>query len=152
MTTRPGDKARSEWPSHAKIVELVISHLSKDRWSVATISESEKVMLGTDLIAKRDGEELIVAIKGYPATLSARGLSRPSSKPTLSWEQAHHWYGQVLMNALLRQSLYPDARMCIALPDYDVLTNILPWIKAGLDRLGVGVLYVREQEVVEASL
>ncbi len=76
--------------------------------------------------------------------MSARGLAKGAAKPTLSSEQAHQWYGRVLINGMLRKSLYPDARMFIALPDYDILTSVLPWIREGLERLQVGVFIVSD--------
>jgi cation transport regulator ChaC len=69
--------------------------------------------------------------------------------PTKPGVQARHWYGQVLFDAILRQSQYPSAKVIIALPDFPVFMNLIGRTKHALEKLDIGVFVVRDTCMVD---
>jgi hypothetical protein len=139
-----------EWPCEENIVTSVVSHLKQEGWMIESVADTQARAPGADIRAARSGETLIVEAKGYPATVYARGENRGKPKPTKPGVQARHWYGQVLFDAILRQSQYPSAQVVIALPDFPVFTNLISRTRRALCKLRIGVYLVRETGLVES--
>lgn len=94
---------------------------------------------------------LIVEAKGYPLTVYARGEHKGEPKPTKPGVQARDWYGQVLFDAILRQSKYPSAMVVIALPNFLVFVNLINRTRPALTKLGIGIYLVSESGLVSAN-
>ena len=77
--------------------------------------------------------------KGHPDTVYARGENKGKRKPTKPGVQARHRYGQVLFDAILRQSRFPSATVMIALPDFPVFLKLIARTEHALKKLGIGV-------------
>lgn len=60
--------------------------------------------------------------------------------------------GQVLFDAILRQSQFPSATVMIALPDFPVFTNLIARTRHALKKLSIGVLLVRQTCTIEGLL
>jgi len=109
------------WPSEEYIVASVVSHLKQGGWMIESVADTEARAPGADIRATRSGEILIVEAKGYPSTVYARGENRGKPKRTKPGVEARHWYGQVLFDAILRQSQYPSARVFMPYPIFPFL-------------------------------
>jgi hypothetical protein len=134
----------AQWPCEQNVVESVVAHLRKEGWSIESIANTEARAPGADIRATRSGKLLIVEAKGYPATVYARGVNKGKPKPTKPGVQARHWYAQVLFAAILRQSQYPGASVVIALPEFQVFTNLISRTSHALKKLNIGVFLVAE--------
>lgn len=142
----------SDWPCEANVVASVLAHLRHEGWTIDAVADTETRAHGADIRAQKDGKILIVEAKGYPLTVYARGEHKGKPKPTKPGLQARHWYGQVLFDAILRQSQYPSATVVIALPDFPVFTTLLSRTRSALIKLGIGVYFVRESGIVCTNL
>jgi len=139
----------AEWPCEENVVVSVVSHLKQESWKIESVADTESRARGADIRATRSGELLIVEAKGYPGTLYARGENKGKPKPTRPAVQARHWYGQLLFDAILRQSEYPSAKVVIALPDFPLFTNLISRTRHALCKLRIGVYLVSETGAVQ---
>ncbi len=144
--------AVAPWPCERNVVESVVSYLSAEGWTIESIVDTETRSPGADIRAVRSGELLIVEAKGYPGTVYARGENKGKPKPTKPGVQARHWYGQVLFDAILRQSKFSSASVMIAVPDLPVFTNLISRTEHALRKLGIGVFLLRGNGTVEKLL
>lgn len=142
----------AQWPCEQNVVESVASYLRAEGWTIESIADTEARSPGADIRAVRSDELLIVEAKGYPAPVYARGENKGKPKPTKPGVQARHWYGQVLFDAILRQSQFPSATVMIALPDFPVYTNLIARTRHALEKLSIGVLLVCQTCTVERLL
>lgn len=142
----------AEWHCEQNVVRVVVTYLKAVGWTIESIADTEARSPGADIRAVRSEELLIVEAKGYPATVYARGENKGKLKPTKPGVQARHWYGQVLFDAILRQSQFPSATVMIALPDFPVFTNLIARTRPALEKLRIGVLLVRQTCTVERLL
>ena len=140
------------WHCEASIVAAVVSHLKREGWTIQSVADTEARAHGADIRAEKDGETLVVEVKGYPSTVYARGEKKGEPKPTKPGVQARHWYSHVLLDAVLRQSEYPAAKVMIALPDFPVFTKLIGRTQPAITKLGIGVYLVREKGTVEILL
>jgi hypothetical protein len=132
----------ASWPCEQNVVESVASYLRAEGWTIESIADTEARSPGADIRAVRSSELLIVEAKGYPATVYARGENKGKPKPTRPGVQARHWYGQVLFDAILRQSQFPSATVMIALPDFPLFRNLISRTEHALRKLDISVFLV----------
>jgi hypothetical protein len=140
------------WPCEENVVASVVSFLKTEGWTIESVANTEARSPGADIRAVRSEELLIVEAKGYPGTVYARGENKGKPKPTKPGVQARHWYGQVMFDAILRQSQFPSAMVMIALPDFPVFSNLISRTDHALKKLGIGVFLVREACTVDKVL
>jgi hypothetical protein len=139
----------AQWPCEQNVVASVVSYLKEQGWTIESVADTEARAPGADIRAVQTGQLLIVEAKGYPDTVYARGQNKGKPKPTKPGVQARHWYGQVMFDAILRQSQFPSATVMIALPDFPVFTNLISRTDYALKKLNIGVFLVRENCAVE---
>lgn len=72
--------AVAPWPCERNVVESVVSYLSAEGWTIASIADTETRSPGVDIRAVRSDELLIVEAKGYPGTVYARGENKGKPK------------------------------------------------------------------------
>lgn len=146
------DAASAAWPCEENVVSSVVRFLIAEGWSIESVANTEARSPGADIRAVRSEELLVVEAKGYPGTVYARGENKGKPKPTKPGVQARHWYGQVMFDAILRQSQLPSATIMIALPDFPVFTKLISRTEHALRKLGIGVFLVSENCTVEKLL
>ena len=137
------------WHCEQNVVGSVVAHLKQNDWTIESVADTESRARGADIRAHRNGRTLVVEVKGYHLTVYARGAKKGKEKPTKPGVQARHWYSHVLLDAMLRQSQYPSARVAVALPDFAVFTNLIARTQSALRKLGIDVYLVRETGCVE---
>lgn len=149
---QPGMTVSAPWHCEQNVVEAVVSYLEREGWSIQSVADTESRAPGADIRAVRADKLLIVEAKGYPERVYARGANKGKPKPTKPGVQARHWYGQVLFDAILRQTQYPDASVAIALPDFPVFANLIDRTRHALQKLDIGVFLVSEPCLVKRLL
>jgi hypothetical protein len=122
--------------------------LTAEGWTIESIADTEKGQAGADIRAQRQGQILIVEVKGYPSKVYERGTRSGQPKPTNPATQARHWVAEALLTALLRQSESEADQVAIAFPDFPVYTKLLARLAEPVTKLGLQVLIVRESGLV----
>jgi hypothetical protein len=90
------------------------------------VADTAKREQGIDIVAERNGEQLWVSVKGYPA-----GTHR--TKPSV---QAGHWFKQVIFDILAYRGKDKVVSLGVALPDYEryrSLAKKIAWFKPVAD-------------------
>ena len=125
--------------------------MQKEGWIVERIADTETREAGVDIRARKNGEVLLVEVKGYPSKVYQRGEKQGQPKRTNPSTQARHWYSEVLFSAILRQAEYPIATVAIALPKFPVFTDLVRRTRHALAKLGITVYIVEESGAVKVS-
>ena len=133
------------WATEAEVQRRVADWLRNQGWSVA--EEARGRAKGPDLVLNRDGETLVVEVKGYPGKRYAHGAKRGKPKPTSPHTQMRHYFAGALVDLLRRRKGYPGARLALALPAATTYRNLTEELRWALARLGVEVLWVSEEGV-----
>lgn len=134
----------NEWFWEGNVVKTVCIYLQQQGWTIEKTADTESREAGVDIQASKDGEVLLVEIKGYPSTVYQRGAKKGLPKITNPSTQARHWYSEVLLSALLRQSANPTATVAIAFPEFPVFTGLVRRTRQALARLGIVIYLVKE--------
>ena len=132
------------WCWEGNVVCAIVKHLASRGWTIDSVADTATSESGADIQASRLGEILIVEVKGYPSTTYERGMKMGQPKRTNPRTQARHWIAEALFTALLRQAETDAHRIAIALPDFQVYTNLLGRISPSLSKLGLMVMIVGE--------
>ncbi len=126
----------------------VVAHLAQHGWSIVSVADTASQQRGVDIAAERDGQPLLVEVKGWPGTTYARGEKAGQPKPTQPTSQAKHWYADALLTVLRLRGKDPEARVAIALPDMPRYRRLLEETRSSLSALDVRVMFVTENGVV----
>ena len=122
--------------------------MARAGWEVVRTVQTGTKERGDDILARRDGRELVVEVKGYPSKGYAdprRSGEAKSAQPTV---QAHHWLADALIHAMRITGTRPDVAVAIGLPRVARYERLLAELDAPIRRLGLGVLLVDEDGTV----
>lgn len=150
-TTAPRDPAGTydwghEWFWEGNVQAALARHLAADGWAIEQTADTASRERGIDLVASKPGRRMAVEVKGYPATVYARGPRAGTPKPTAPTNQARHWYGQALLAAILTENY--DERV-LAFPDFPRYRELLTRSDWALRSLRIAVYLVSEYGSVE---
>lgn len=138
-----------DWYWEGNVVERLAAHLRLTGWHVRQVADTHSKEQGVDVVASRDGKELLVEAKGYPSTQYRDPRRAGEKKPTNPTNQAQQWYSHALLKALRLQENNPAALVALAFPDFPRYRTLFVDTKTGLQRLGVAVLFVAENGAVD---
>ena len=96
-----------EWYWEGHVQAAVVGHLSVTGWRVTQVTDTASKAQGVDIVARKDGRDLWVTVKGYPRATST---TNPST-------QARHWFSQALFDVVRYRTERPDIAIGVALPD-----------------------------------
>jgi Holliday junction resolvase-like predicted endonuclease len=137
-----------DWAWEGNVQSRVATHLAANGWSIIRVADTASRERGVDIIAERDGQRLLVEVKGWPSSTYARGDRAGQPKPTQPTLQAAHWFAEAL-TSLIRLGAEPESRLAMGLPDmprYRVLLGDAAW---ALDRLDITVYLATADGAVE---
>jgi hypothetical protein len=137
-----------DWAWEGNVQSRVAAHLAATGWSIIRVADTARRERGIDIIAGRDGRQLLVEVKGWPSTTYARGERAGKPKPTQPTFQATHWFAEGL-TTLIRRGAGPGSCLVLALPDMPRYRTLLREAGWALDRLGIIVFLASEQGNVE---
>src|SRR5262249_10225803 len=148
-TAREKSKMSEEWFWEGNIVQTLCKYLQEKGWAIHSVADVEKREPGVDIHARMTDKVLLIEVKGYPSTMYERGEKKGQAKKTNPATQARHWYGEVLLSAILRQTEDPNAIIAIALPDFSTFTKMVERTHHALVKLGIVVYIVKESGSIE---
>ncbi len=136
------------WCWEGNVVRAVVSHLTQCGWTIKAIADTATGAAGEDIVAVRDGQTLVIEVKGYPSNVYERGPRAGQPKRTNPPTQARHWVAEALLTAILRSN-DQVSQVAIAFPEFGVYTKLLTRIQGAIARLGLMVLIVTESGSVQ---
>jgi hypothetical protein len=141
-----------DWFWEGNVVAAVVRHLKADGWRIEWISDTATKEQGDDIRATKDARTLRVEVKGWPTIGYADPARANERKRTRPSTQAGHWYSQALLHVVRDLQKHPNDLVAIALPDWPRFRNLVNETEAPVRKLGVSVLFVREDESVECRI
>jgi hypothetical protein len=148
VAQREPSSTASEWAWEGNVQSRVATHLAATGWSIIRVADTAQRERGVDIIAERDGQRLLVEVKGWPSTTYARGEHAGQPKPTQPGLQATHWFDEGV-TTLIRRGIEPGSRLALALPDMPRYRTLLAEADWALDRLDITVYLVTADGAVE---
>jgi len=139
----------NEWFWEGNVVRALAEYLRNKDWKIERTANTESRETGVDIFARKGEEVLLIEIKGYPSKNYQRGKKKGTPKVTAQGTQARHWFGEVLLSAILRQTEHPTATVAIALPDFTVYNNLIRRSRNALNKLGILIFVVKKNEPIE---
>jgi hypothetical protein len=134
-TSRPAKRTDQDWAWEGNVQSRLVTHLVAHGWSIVQVADTARQERGIDIDAKRDGQRLLIEVKGWPSTTYARGERAGQLKPARPNTQATHWFAEAF-TTLIRRGAEPDTRLAIGLPDmprYRALLGEAAWALQPLD-------------------
>lgn len=133
-----------DWFWEGNVVTAVAENLRNMGWAIESIADTKTRAPGVDLHATKDGKVLLVEVKGYPSKFYMRGEKQGTEKPTNAGTQARHWYSEVFLSAIIRQTDCPTATVAIAFPEFDVFVKRVKQTENALRKLDINVFFINE--------
>lgn len=124
------------------IVSSVCTYLEERGWTIA--SRCDTGQRGTDIVAERDGQRLLVEAKGGT---SSKDFTNRFGKP-FSPSQVSDHVANAVFTALELRSREPDSLVAVALPDDKGHRRFVDVVEPSLERLGIGAFWVSGDRVV----
>jgi hypothetical protein len=141
-----------DWFWEGNVVTAVVRYLKEGGWRIEWVSDTATKEQGDDIRATKDERTLRVEVKGWPTVGYADPARASETKRTRPSTQAGHWYSQALLHVVRDLGRHPNDLVAIALPDWPRFRNLVTETEGPLRRLGVSVLFVREDGSVERRI
>ena len=145
---RTAPAADVDWAWEGNVQARLVAYLVSTGWSIIRVADTAKRERGRDIIAEREGQRLLVEVKGWPSTTYARGERAGQPKPTPPTMQASHWFAEVL-TSLIRSGSRPGEQLAMALPNVPRYRTLLSEARWALDRLEIAAYLVAADGTVE---
>ena len=126
------------WSWEGNVQRVFTDYLAAEGWDVTTMADTASREPGPDVVAHRNGVDLIVEVKGYPD--SARASVNT---------QARHYAAGALLTGLLAWGDHPRAKIGLVFPDAKTYRNLLRRLRTPLERLNISVWLVHENGKTE---
>jgi Holliday junction resolvase-like predicted endonuclease len=149
-TREPPPSATStaeEWTWEGNVQSRIVTHLAKTGWNIIAVANTAQRERGVDIIAERDGQRMLVEVKGWPSAMYARGERAGQPKPTQPTLQASHWFAE-LLTSLIRRGAEHGSRLAMGLPDMPRYRTLLGEAAWALERLDITVYLVTAEGAV----
>lgn len=135
-------KKEDDWFWEGNVQEklaIFFRNLGYEVVSANTLAKSQ----GVDIRAKRNSQEVVLEVKGYPSDKYTSGEKLGQKKKTPATLQAHHWFSDVVFSAIRRRKQYPKSIVAIGLPDYKRYHNLIDETKWAFEKLDIHIFIVK---------
>jgi hypothetical protein len=139
----------AEWFWEGNVQAAVVSHLAATGWSIRRVASTSTSEHGVDIEADKNGERLLVEVKGYPGSTYARGERKGTAKSAPAATQARTYFSNAVLAGLLMRAEHDDARVVLAFPDMPTFTSLGGRVVTPLGSAGVEVWTVRSDGGIE---
>lgn len=139
-----------EWFEETNVSRKIRDFLVQQDYEITKFCEDKKER-GYDIEAEKDGQKIIMEVKGYPSDKYVSGPYKGEKKPTNPNLQAKHWFGEALLALLIAKSRNPVCKTVIGLPDFRIYRDLLERVKFVMMKLNMGYILVDERGHVEVE-
>lgn len=139
-----------EWYGEASVQALVVRYLVSEGWSITRVADTLTRESGTDVVASRDAERMLVEVKGYPSTTYARGPKEGQANRARA-TQARQYFSHALLSGLLLRSENSGGRVVLAFPDFETYRTLARRVAATLAQIRVEAWLVTEDGTVRQA-
>jgi hypothetical protein len=136
--------ATAEWYWEGNVQAAVVNHLVRTGWSIQRVAGTKSSEQGIDIEARRDDQQLLVEVKGYPSVVYVRGEKAGLPKSTPPSLQARSYFSGALLTGLLMRSDHPEARVVLAFPAFETYRALASRVRTSLERAGIELWLVSE--------
>lgn len=141
MTSDPAaDHLRNDPLWEGNVQSAIAAHLVADGCKIIATANTASQAHGVDIVAERDGRQLLVEVKGYPSGVYARGAKAGQRKKPQS---AEPWLAKALFTTLRTRAKHPQADVGIGLPDMPRYRDLLTEVGDALTTLDIRVFMAR---------
>lgn len=144
--------AQSAWFWEGNVQSKIPSELARRSWEIVRVASTATKERGDDILARYQGHELVVEVKGYPSDGYADPRRAGEVKSAPATLQAHHWLADAVIHAMRILGTRPTVRVAIGLPRVPRYEKLLAELQSPLRQLGIGVILVSESGAVEELL
>ncbi len=118
-----GDEDKStDWFWEGNIQAKIIEYLVSNKCQILSVADTASRQPGIDIVAKKDGLNIWVSVKGYPR----------ETEKTKASTQASHWFKDVIFDVLRYRQEEKNVIIGVGLPDFPRfhnLANSISWLK-----------------------
>ncbi len=136
------------WPGEAPVQSAVVAWLVSQGWSIVRVAQTSSREHGVDVVARRNGKELGVEVKGYPADTYSTGERAGQPRKYHPASQARTYFGDALLAVLTMRDETPTSEVALALPDVQGYRGLVEKVAQALLTLRIRVLFVGRDGVV----
>jgi hypothetical protein len=137
-----------EWFWEGNVQSAIVSHLAKRGWRIRRVANTSTSEHGVDVEADREGQRVVIEVKGYPGSTYARGPRKGDPKSTPAAAQARAYFSNALLPGLLMRAEATDAQTVLAFPDVPTYRHLGRRVAGPLAAAGIDVWLVGEDGVV----
>jgi hypothetical protein len=132
----------ADWYWEGNVVEAIAQFLARTGWAIVSKANTHVKERGIDIHATKDGRELLVEVKGFPARTYRDPRRAGEHKPTNPTNQAQQWYSHALLKVMRLQTKQPNTIVALGFPDFPRYRALFEETRGGLEKLGVVFLIV----------
>ena len=133
-----------QWFWEGKVQDTVRGYLLAQGWEVSAGADTASKTQGDDLVASRDGQTMVVEVKGYPSRGYADPRRSSEVKPTSPAGQANHWFGQAILRTMRTIDRQPPVTVAMAFPAKPRYETLLAETWSAIARLEITIFLVKE--------
>jgi len=119
----PVEEYHETWYWEKNVQDTVVDFLKLNGYEIISEANTKTHERGIDIIAKKDGVDLWISVKGYPRM-------KTTTNPRL---QCVHWFSSALYDMIKYRERNNEVKLAIALPDFERYRNLakeISWFKA----------------------
>jgi hypothetical protein len=116
--------AHEAWFWEGNVQATTVRHIAAEGWHIRRVADTASRERGIDIEADRDGQRLLVEVKGYPGTTYASGPRAGEAKRTSAPLQARAYFSHALLAGVLMRSDHDEARVVLAFPEMETYTTL----------------------------
>jgi hypothetical protein len=124
------------WYWEGNVQQRIVDYLRAKEWEILTNANTASREQGKDIVAKKNGKELWVSVKGWPE----------KSQNT----QARHWFSGALFDLVLYKDINSSVYLALGLPGgfrtYENLSGRVTWLRKNLP---FEIIFVAENGEIE---
>ncbi len=136
-----------DWFYEANIQNKIEKHLKSENWGVEVVDTKSRKK-GPDILAKKNGTNLQVEVKGYPSDKYVRGKDKGKEKKTNPKTQARHWFAEALLTIILAKCKSPNLKIALGFPDDKIYLKKWTEIKWLREKIHLSVYWVNRDGLV----
>jgi len=113
---------QSDWFYEGNVSKKLVIYLEKNGYEILKDNSDNIRAKGEDIIARREGHNEIIEVKGYPTVFYTNGVNKGLPKKTNPKLQAKHWFSEALLSIIFnyqKHRIDGDFSLVLAFPLMD---------------------------------